>query len=318
MIIYFLLNIAPLVAKQNKQNIIPTIEMLSSINTMEAYIGQYINYQVTIKTTGNIKYAFNDIKFLYTEDEMRIISSETNIKNKKDYTQTIYKYKIAFYNHGIYDMPSFSIEHFENEKQTILSNTQIYVSIKQFSDGQYLPTIKNNEHINIPWYVFIIIIAIIIFIIIGIILILFLIKKRDSLNVLKVYEPEDIEALKELGILENKIGLNQISLLEYYFILTQIFRKYLTSRFELPILEMTTDDIRRHMSSRILPNYKNILIFLSHSDFIKFSKLQSDKKKCMDDMRFCEAYKKKYGRKKKEEKEGENNESKHSNKKRNK
>ncbi len=278
----------------------PSIEILTSINTMEAFIGEYINYNIIIISEDNIKYAFDDLEFKYPQDEVQIISSTTNTKKEKGYRKTTYNYTVAFYKHGIYDMPTFAVEYFKNnDEHNVLKSTTTYVSIKPLTDGQYLPPIKNNEKLTIPFYVYIVGSIVIIIIIASIIYLLFIIAKRKAKGI-NIYEPEDIKALKELKDLDNKMNLKKLSATQYYFSLTQIYKKYLTDRFELPILEMTTTDIKKHINEKMIPNYKDIITFLNYSDYIKFAKLYSDTEDSSRDIQFCEKYIKKYGSKEKE------------------
>ncbi len=275
----------------------PAIEMLSSISTMETHIGQHINYKITIKSLKNIRYGFNEVKFEYISDEFAIISSDIATVEDGEYTQTTYDYRIAFYNHGIYNMPNCYIEYFWDNNSTVISNTPLYISIKPFSDGEYLPPIENNQSITFPWLIFTIVVLLLALLIALIKIILYIVKKRKNRESTIIIEPEDVEALRELRELEIKITWKEISFTEYYFELTQIFRKYLTTRFDLPILEMTTSDIKRHISPKILPSYEAILDFLNYSDFIKFSKLEVNVKNSISNMRFCELYIKEHGSK---------------------
>ncbi len=297
-ILFLLINALSLYAQEQNNN---AIEMFSSIGTMETYIGQHINYKITIKALKNIKYGFNDIKFEYPSDEFSIISFATNITEDADYTKTTYDYKIAFYNHGIYNMPDFTVEYISGNNSTVLSNMPLYVSIKPYSDGEYLPPLQNNQKLTFPWTIIALVVLGIVILIGLVIFILYIIQKKKNIENEVIVYPEDVEALRELLVLENKITSKQISLTQYYFELTQIFRKYLTIRFGLPILEMTTDDIRRHISAKILPKYEIILDFLNYSDFIKFSKSEVDVKNSISNMRFCEMYIREHGSKDDEE-----------------
>lgn len=297
-----------------QEPIIAAIEMSSSLETMETYIGQHINYKITIESLKEIRYAFNEVKFEYSDDDFRLISFKTNKKDQGDYTITTYNYTLAFYNHGIYNMPDYYVEYFSANNSTVLSNTPLYISIKPFSDGEYLPPMDNNQTITFPWLIFAIVVVSIA-ILAGIIaLILHILKIRKNNKSTVIVEPEDAEALRELRELEIKITWKEISFTEYYFELTQIFRKYLTIRFDLPILEMTTADIRRHISPKILPSYDTILDFLNYSDFIKFSKLEVNVKNSISNMRFCELYIKEHGSKDNTQSISQNNSAKQVNK----
>ncbi len=293
--IFLLINTSIVYSQEQVQ---PAIEMFSSIDTMETYIGQYINYKIIIRTLKDIGYSFNDINFQYANDEFNIISVTTNRDDDDEkHIKIIYDYTIAFYNHGIYNMPDYSVEYISDGNTTILSNSPIYVSIKPITDGEYLPPLQNNQKLTFPWLMLVIIVIAAIILISSIIGVLYFVQKRKNTKKNVIIEPEDVEALRELRILENKITWKEISFTEYYFELTQIFRKYLTIRFDLPILEMTTDDIRRHISSKILPSYDAILDFLNYSDFIKFSKLEVTVRDSISNMRFCEMYIKNHGAK---------------------
>ena len=100
-------------------------------------------------------------------------------------------------------------------------------------------------------------------------------------------------ALKNLDQLLAQ-GLVQKNLFrEYYFALSEIFRRYLGSRYAFPAIDWTTEEIsawlqgQRSLHADIQREARCILV---KTDQIKFAKAETDPDACMDDMRLIKIF----------------------------
>lgn len=119
--------------------------------------------------------------------------------------------------------------------------------------------------------------------------IIYVIKKRKKKSdIIQDYDPKIpayLIALEELKKLENEKYWQKGQLKKYYTVLTEILRLYLERQFEIPALEMTTDEIlsslnnyRSLNSSKISFDdeiIKTIKPVLKIADMVKFAKYQS-------------------------------------------
>lgn len=87
-------------------------------------------------------------------------------------------------------------------------------------------------------------------------------------------------ALRELEILKNKELLEKGLVREYYFELSEIFRRYLGARYEFQALDWTTEEIKDHLefSFSIEELFKTkIGAILERTDLVKFAKAPATK-----------------------------------------
>lgn len=94
-------------------------------------------------------------------------------------------------------------------------------------------------------------------------------------------------ALKELNELLAKTLVQQGKFREYNFELSEIFRRYLGSRYSFPALDWTTEEISvklkniRELKAELCQEACSIL---RNTDWIKFAKGETTPQACMDDM----------------------------------
>jgi len=117
---------------------------------------------------------------------------------------------------------------------------------------------------------------IIILIISAIILVIYLFKKRSRLNSRETISPPlppHIEAENLLKELEYSNLLKEGNYKKYYYILSEIFKKYLERRFNLQAVEKTTEEILKSLSSLNADKEakEEIRKFFFKSDPIKFA-----------------------------------------------
>lgn len=94
-----------------------------------------------------------------------------------------------------------------------------------------------------------------------------------------IFEPEIKRpawevALEELEKLKNTDLVNTGQVKEYYFILSEILRKYIENRFNLACIDRTTEEIKQELKNGILEDKikETFLTFLTESDLVKFAK----------------------------------------------
>jgi hypothetical protein len=93
-------------------------------------------------------------------------------------------------------------------------------------------------------------------------------RKRGPKEFLEVAEPANVKALKQIAELEARRLFEKGDVKEFYFVLTEIIRRYLKSLRGFPAAELTTEEITRHIDNE---EDRKILSLLRGADLIKFA-----------------------------------------------
>ena len=81
-------------------------------------------------------------------------------------------------------------------------------------------------------------------------------------------EPANVKALKEMTELEARGLFERGDVKEFYFILTEIIRRYLSSLRGFPAVHLTTEEIARQIDNE---QDRKILLLLQEADLVKFA-----------------------------------------------
>ncbi len=101
----------------------------------------------------------------------------------------------------------------------------------------------------------------------------FIMKKPVTLELETIRLPWEV-ALEELESLKRADLAKAGKVKEYYFILSEILRKYVENRFNLACIDRTTEEIKQELKNGILEEKikEAFLTFLTESDLVKFAK----------------------------------------------
>jgi hypothetical protein len=256
------------------------ISVKASVDSSEYQVGDFINYSITVAHSNDIKLIAPIIKDSLKGIEL--LKSEPVVNIEKDgRIISTYKYIISKYDSGNVNIPSILVQYQQKDnrvKESILTNPVSFV-VKTLNVNPQADIKDVKEPIKIPldWRM------IILYILIGLIIItagvyayLYYKKKRaQKLGLIKevVREPEEI-ALEALHILEDKKLWQQGLIKQYHSEITEIIRRYFEGRFNLPALEITTNELLTGLEK--VPKAKHIIKittdFLNNADLVKFAK----------------------------------------------
>ncbi len=252
----------------------------------KAYIGEEISLTTKITYRNDIEYSFEDISFDSNYNKSRILYSNSTVKNINNFIENTIEYKIAFYDTGKFNISGFTINYkFNNLSETIYGE-DMTIDIISFSDGNILPATKKAIKLKTPTLFFIIIACLIILIAIIIIFVIFI--KRKKKKIVLIYE--DKEAIKKLKKLKSKKYIENGDYTSYYFTLTEIFKIYISIRFNEKITEMTTNEFRKRIEELKIEDKKDILAFFDFADYVKFAKLIPNNEECEKHFDLCKNY----------------------------
>jgi hypothetical protein len=120
--------------------------------------------------------------------------------------------------------------------------------------------------------------ALLFFLIAGTVIWLYLRRKKKLAAV--PAKPAHLLALEELEQLNRDQLIEKGIVREYYFRLSEIFRRYIERRFHIPAVERTTEELvpdilnRTEFGSAVKAETREIL---RHADLVKFARLSPDK-----------------------------------------
>ena len=98
-------------------------------------------------------------------------------------------------------------------------------------------------------------------------------KKKTLVDKKKILSPAHVVALNALKKLENKKLIDKKDIKEYYSSISEIIRRYIENRFNLPALELTTYEILVFIKDNIKKEEsKSLKNILEISDLVKFAK----------------------------------------------
>ncbi|MBP5501315.1 MAG: hypothetical protein J6Y24_00800 [Bacteroidales bacterium] len=103
------------------------------------------------------------------------------------------------------------------------------------------------------------------------------IKNKPILPISKPKEPAHLTAYRLLDKLKTSKLWQQGRVKEFYSVLTEILKNYITDRYNHSVIENTSDETLEELKHFMSPsdeNYQNLKTLLDTADFVKFAKFQ--------------------------------------------
>jgi hypothetical protein len=272
-------------------NIITTLDT-TRVDTSNILIGDRVIFNVLIEHQKN-----DTVNFLRKEvkpNKFEIISFKKNIIEKDSTAVSNFRFVTAFFETGKQAIPCLPFQLKRNEKKSIIYSDSLVVNVKSvISDKKpKLKDVKSPLTLHLSFIDYLLPILVIA----AIILTVFLLSRMKSKKPIlpakkKKCYPAHIIALNKLEKLKSKDLLKRGKIKKYFVEISWICREYLENRYILPILEMTTTEIRRTLkkhnieqSSEFSTNFIRILTECDKVKFAKFVPPISDGEKIMDDL----------------------------------
>ena len=275
-------------AQDSKAETQSPISVEVEVTPMQATVGDLITYSIRIRHDANIK--LSTPKFVPPEGLEAVDQGTRELPRKNSQTQQEFWFRMRADLVGTYDIPALSIpfvvSNVDSEAKKVPGQAvspKAQVEIQSILHLQGEPTdirdIKPLKNINRDWLpIAFVALAAVLAIALGIFLYLKR-KKRtltESSSKQENLSPHEA-ALRELELLQNKGLLEKGLIREYYFQLSEIFRRYLGTQFNFPALDWTTVEITNFLSrSSSLDTgiSEEICIILEHTDLVKYAKAQ--------------------------------------------
>lgn len=242
------------------------------ITQEETQLGRIINEPLKADT---ITYIVDGIEFngIVRNDTASISESRQQIN--KDYL-------IQSFDSGLYTIPSFKyvvgVDTFKSAPLTLkVIPVQIDSIYENITDYAPIETVGSKWYDIIPEQITdnLILIILVILILFGLIAIIYIKRQRAQDYKIEIMPPFDLAMLRMADLK----GLNLCEKgqeKEYYTRLTDILREYLTGRFNINAMEMTTSQIIDSLNKTEVEgiSQRNMSKILEMADFVKFAKVR--------------------------------------------
>lgn len=258
------------------------IEVTASVNKHTAYIGDKIDYTVTIIYDSTItlippgvgaNLGQFDVQNYKVEDEKTLDDGRRQQK---------LWFRMMTFTTGDYVIPPLPIEYMtaDSTKQ-VISSDPIKITIKSVlaegtpKDSLIVNVLKKQASLESGWPLWLILTvsgAGLLIIALGI---WWWVKKRLAKEEVYVDPRPSWEiAFADLVLLKEKQYIQDGELKLFYIELTEIIRRYLGRKFEFEAVELTTSEIDEYLDDIDFDRnfQKELISFLQHADLVKFAK----------------------------------------------
>ncbi len=267
------------------------VEILTSINKAEIYVGDLVEYTLTIIYDSTLELtppplginlgAF-DVKDY--QPDIKSVLDDGRLKSEN-------KFVLSTFTTGDYVIPVIPINFTlpDGSQKTMFSES---VPIKVLSllfntdEDQEIKPLKPQYEFqrDYTWYYIIGSILLILLLIIGIII------YRRKKNAEGYVEPVDLRpaweiAFEKLAFLKQSDYIMKSEFKSYYIELTEIIRLFYEKMYNQNYTDMTTEELLASFRELELPEslYDDTKSFLRHADLVKFAKYIPEQKRCEDD-----------------------------------
>jgi len=234
----------------NDNIIAQSISLETRIDSNIILIGDQINLEFKVRQNREAQVQFPEFRDTLTQeiDLIETLSKDTNWINESEYAVS-QKYRITSFDSGYAYIPSFQFPVKTQYGADTLHSKPLYLEVKTIPDTSKTKLMDIKKPFDAPLS-FKEIAPYLLYGVLGILIILLIIylirkkkKKEPVFKPAKPSEPAHILAIRELEQLKNKKLWQKGETKAYHSELTEIIRKYIERRFQVPAMEQTSDEI---------------------------------------------------------------------------
>lgn len=270
----------------------------ATVQPAEITIGEQalINLKVITPKSKRIQFPVYESEIVPGVEVISVLPPDTTIEN--DVMTLTFKYVVTSFDSTLYYIPSMPV--FDGT-DTIFSNSfgfKVISPVLKDSTVAYLEKLHTGQTDSINfeqlqlndikgiqkppfvwtdylWILWIVLgLLFILFLIAGLVFLLVRKKQKGYFFTPPVVLPPHVRAIKALDKLKKEKIWQQNREKEFYTSLTEILRRYMTERFHMKAMEMTSDEILSDLPkfSEADSAYENMKQILTVSDLVKFAK----------------------------------------------
>lgn len=265
------------------------------VTPRQATVGDLIIYSIRVRHDSNIE--LTQPEFSPPEGLEAVDQGTKELARKSNQTHKEYSFRVRADLVGHYEFPAltipFTVSHAGKKTvpgQIASPKAQVEVQSVLHLEGEQtdIRDIKPLEDIGKNWLpVALGVLAAIL--VIALAIYFYLKRKKTSLKKStleqEILSPHEA-ALRDLNNLKNKGLLEKGLIREYYFELSEIFRRYLGAIFDFPALDWTTEEIKLFLNRSPQLNSEisqKVAFILEQTDLVKFAKAQNTGQENMTD-----------------------------------
>lgn len=259
------------------------VSITAEVDKTEITIGDLIELDITIEADTALEVTLPDLSLILDAYEVKDYRRADPVLRDDGIRVHEYACSLTTWTTGRWVIPPLSVTYADSLGQTATaSSDSIYIDVKSLLaeagedtvDIHDLKPLYTPEH-QTAWYYYVAGAAVLLGL--GLWLLLRRRKKAEELEEQDTRTPDE-RAFDELNDLKATPFLAEERWREWYFALTEIWRRYLDGRYRVDTLEATTEEVKA--ISRELPfdrdEQRDIDEFLARADFVKFARLVPD------------------------------------------
>ncbi len=276
---------------------LPGVEITTSVDMAEMYVGDLVTYSITITRDPAIIMTPPPLGANLGAFDVKDYDSDVETKLDDGRLQTKSTFKLSTFTTGDYTIPPIPVAFMlpDSTRKVMLSESVPITVLSLLEQGgadlKLRPmkppfAFKRSFYQTYRWYL----LAAGILLIAGLILLWIRRRGADEEDVVDTRAPWEI-AFEKLAVLREAGYLQNEQHKAYYFELTEVAREYLGRMYEVDSLEMTTEEFAETFAEINLPDgsHDNVLAFLRHADLVKFARMIPQQNRSEDDFLFVHA-----------------------------
>jgi hypothetical protein len=251
----------------------------ATVDATDVSIGDIVTLSVTVQHSSSTKIGFPSVGESLGEWIVRSISRLPLRKLNEEIVSDSIAIQLAIYKTGEFEIPPLEVELIKNSgERSVLVTQPIKVKVESVLSGsdQELKDLKPQADIAANYRPFLLFLAALSSIVYFVYRFIQYMRRRKSPAKVEVEDkrsPEQI-ALEAIQLLINRKLIEQGYLKDFYLELSEIVKRYLGTRLNIPSLERTTEEFTGDLKRCELPptHFHKIKEFLEDCDLVKFAK----------------------------------------------
>jgi hypothetical protein len=278
--IFIVLMVSSVFAQSSPDTVgsIPGIQITTSVDKAEVFIGDLITYEVTIVHDSSITLVPPPLGANLGAFDVKDYDPDKEKKLDGGKIQTTTTFVLSTFTTGDYIIPAVPILFQMPDKSTkIMLAEPVPIKIKSMldnaGDSADIRPAKNPYEFKRNWIPYYLLGGALLLLIAGAIIWWMLRKKPVAGEVIDTRPPWEI-AYEKLAILQSSSLLTDGKNKEYYIELTEIIRSFLGRVYRIAVLDMTTEEFLAIFRGMTLPEqlFEQTSGLLKHADLVKFAK----------------------------------------------
>lgn len=264
---------------------IPGIEIKTSVDRAEMYIGDPVKYQVTITHDASIKLIPPPLGANLGSFDVKDYQADVETRLKDGRIQNQTTFILSTFTTGDYVIPPVPmIFLMPDSTRKLMLAEPIPIKVKSLlensADSMDIKPLKNPYEFkrNLTLYF---VLGGLFLLLIAVALVFLRLRKRAGAGAQQDLRPAWEIAFEKMALLREKRLLDNGKLKLYYVELTEVVRWFLGRTYNITVLDMTTDEFLGQFHEMNLPEtlYDKTATFLRHADLVKFAKYVPDRER---------------------------------------